>query len=225
MTMQQTKNDANEGYFVEPASHAAGTTYGAPSVEGMRVRLNSSFNISSYSAINQAILTAFKDYGMIVADNGGYFFIQGATDSRWNDSDLANLGGIPSSDFTVVQMTPSYPGYDSATAPTGSAPTISSFTASSTNVTSGSAVTFDFSVSGDSYDYIDMIGPVRLSSGSGNVTINPTATQTYTLYSVNQYGDNCGGSGCGVTVSTPITVVVSGSTVAAPTITPGGRHV
>jgi len=220
MTMQQTKNDANEGYFVEPASHAAGTTYGAPSVEGMRVRLNSTFNISGYSAINQAILTAFQQYGMIVADNGGYFFIQGATDSRWNDSDLANLGGIPSSDFTVVQMTPAYPGYDSVTAPTGSAPTISSFTASSTNITSGSPVTFDFSVSGDSYDYIDMIGPVRLSSGSGNVTINPTTTQTYTLYSVNQYGNNCGGSGCGVTVSTPITVVVSGSTLAAPVFSP-----
>jgi hypothetical protein len=220
MTMQQTKNDANEGYFVEPASHAAGTTYGAPSVEGMRVRLKSTFNISGYSAINQAILTAFQQYGMIVADNGGYFFIQGATDSRWNDSDLGSLGGIPSSDFDVIQTTPSYPGYDSVTAPTGSAPTISSFTASTTSITSGSAVTFDFSVSGDSYDYIDMIGPVRLSSGSGNVTINPTATQTYTLYSVNQYGNNGAGAGYGVTVSTPITVVVSGSTVVPPTFTP-----
>ena len=223
MTMQQTKNDANGGYFVEPASHAAGTTYGAPSVEGMRVRLNSSFNISGYSAINQAILTAFQQYGMIVADNGGYFFIQGATDSRWNDSDLSALAGIPSSDFDVIQMTPSYPGYDSATAPTGSAPVISSFTSTATSISSGSSVTFNFSVSGDSYDYIDMIGPVRLTSGSGSVTINPTVTQTYTLYSVNQYGNNCGGSGCGVTVSTPITVKVTGSTLAAPVFTSGGR--
>jgi hypothetical protein len=220
MTMQQTKNDANGGYFVEPASHAAGTTYGAPSVEGMRVRLASSFNISGYSAINQAILTAFQQYGMIVADNGGYFYIQGATDSRWNDSDLSALAGIPSSDFTVVQMTPSYPGWDSVTAPTGSAPTISSFTASPTSVSSGTPVTFDFSVSGDSYDYIDMIGPVRLTSGSGSVTIKPTATQTYTLYSVNQYGNNGTGAGNGVTVSTPITVTVTGSVVAPPTFTP-----
>ncbi len=220
MTMQQTKNDANQGYFVEPASHAAGTTYGAPSVEGMRVRLKSSFNISGYSAINQAILTAFQQYGMIVADNGGYFFIQGATDSRWNDSDLSALAGIPSSDFDVIQMTPSYPGYDSATAPTGSAPVISSFTSTATSISSGSSVTFNFSVSGDSYDYIDMIGPVRLTSGSGSVTINPTVTQTYTLYSVNQYGNNCGGSGCGVTVSTPITVKVTGSTLAAPVFSP-----
>jgi hypothetical protein len=220
MTMQQTKNDANGGYFVEPASHAAGTTYGAPTPEGMRVRLNSTFNISGYSAINQAILTAFQQYGMIVADNGGYFYIQGATDSRWDDSDLANLGGIPSSDFTVVQMTPTYPGYDSVTAPTGSAPTISSFTASTTSITSGSPVTFDFTVSGDSYNYIDMIGPVRVTSGSGTVTINPTVTQTYTLYSVNQYGNNGYGAGNGVTVSTPTTVVVSGSTLSAPVFSP-----
>ena len=219
-TMQQTKNDANDGYFVEPASHASGITYGAPSVEGMRVRLNSSFNISGYSAINQVILTALQQYGMIMADNGGYFYIQGANDSRWNDSDLDNLAGIPSSDFTVIQMTPEYPGYDSATAPTGTAPTISSFTASPTSVSSGSPVTFDFSVSGDSYDYIDMIGPVRLTSGSGSVTINPTATQTYTLYSVNQYGNNGAGAGNGVTVSTPITVTVTGSVVVPPTFTP-----
>jgi len=37
-TMQQTKNDANGGYFVEPASHAAGTTYGANNIMGMRIR-------------------------------------------------------------------------------------------------------------------------------------------------------------------------------------------
>jgi hypothetical protein len=219
-TMQQTKNDANSGYFVEPASHAGGTTYGAPSVEGMRVRLKASFNISGYSAINQAILKAFQQYGMIMADNGGYFFIQGATDSRWNDSDLSALAGIPSSQFDVIQTTPAYPGWDSATAPTGPAPTISSFTSTATSISSGSSVTFNFSVSGDSYDYIDMIGPVRLTSGSGSVTINPTATQTYTLYSVNQYGNNGDGAGYGVTVSTPITVVVSGSTVVPPTFTP-----
>jgi hypothetical protein len=203
---------------VEPASHAAGTVYGAPVVEGMRIRLNSTFDISGYSAIDQAILTAFQQYGMIMADNGGYLYIQGATDSRWDDSDLESLAGIPSSDFTVIQMTPEYPGYDSVTAPTGSAPVISGFTVSDQTVSAGTPVTFTYSVSGDSYDYIDMIGPVK--AGGGSVTISPTATQTYTLYSVNQYGDNGAGEGYGVTTSTPITVVVPGSTVVAPTFTP-----
>ena len=216
-TMQTTKYDANDGYFVEPASHAAGQYYGAPSVMGMRVRLSPTFNISGYSAINQAILTAMQLYGMIVADNGGYFYIQGSLDSRWNDSDLANLGGIPSSDFSIIQMTPAYPGWDSVTAPTGDAPVIDSFSASPTTVSSGAAVTFTYSLTGDSYDYIDMIGPIR--AGSGTVTINPTATQTYTLYSMNQYGNNRA-NGNGVAVSTPITVVVTGSVVVPPTFTP-----
>ena len=92
-------------------------------------------------------------------------------------------------------MTPAYPGWDSVTAPTGAQPVINSFTASPQTVSAGTPVTFNFSVSGDSYDYIDMIGPVRLTQNgggpgvnTGSVTIYPTATQTYTLYSVNQYG-------------------------------------
>ena len=219
-TMQQSKQDANNGYFVEPASHAGGTSWGAPTVEGMRLRLKSTFNISGFSAINQAILTALQQYGMIMADNGGYLFLQGATDSRWNDGDLVAMAGIPSSDFDVIQMSPAYPGWDSVTAPTGPAPVISNFTASANTVSAGTPVTFTYSVSGDSYDYIDMIGPVRLTSGSGSVTVAPTATQTYTLYSVNQYGNNNSGDGYGIVQSTPITIVVPGSTVVPPTFTP-----
>ena len=211
-TLQHTKNDANDGYFVTPASHAAGTEWGVSNVMGMRIRLKASFDISGYSAANQVILTAMKQYGMILADNGGNFFIQGTDDPRWDDNDLANLGGIASSNFDVVQMTPDYPGYDSAKAPTGSAPTINSFTASASTVASGSPVTFTYSASGDSYDFIDMIGPVV--AGSGSVTVNPTATQTYTLNSTNAYGR---------TTSEPLTVTVSGSATSAaamPTFSP-----
>jgi hypothetical protein len=211
-TMEHTKNDANGGYFVDPATHAAGTDWGVSNVMGMRIRLKASFDISGYSATNQVILTALKQYGMILADNGGYFYIQGATDPRWNDTDLTNLNSIASSNFEVVQMTPEFPGWDSATAPTGALPVINSFTASAPSVSSGSPVTFSYNVSGDSYDYIDMIGPVRLTSGSGSVTISPAATQQYTLYSTNAYGQ---------TASTPVIVTVPGSVVVPPTFTPG----
>ena len=88
--------------------------------------------------------------------------MQGATDSRWNDSDLVNLAGIPSSDFTVVQMTPAYPGYDSVTAPTGNRANDQQLYRFGIQRIVRDPVTFNFSVSGDSYDYIDMIGPVRL---------------------------------------------------------------
>lgn len=183
-TMQQTKNDANNGYFVYPASHAAGTVYGVSNVMGMRVRLKASFDISGFSPTNQVILTAMKKYGMILADNGGYFYFQGVPDPRWNDDDLVKLDAIGSENFEVVQMTPAFPGYDSATAPTGAAPIISSFTASSTSVTSGTAVTLSWSTANDSYDFIDKVGGVS----GGSVTVKPTATTAYTLNATNQYG-------------------------------------
>jgi hypothetical protein len=183
-TMQVTKNDANDGYFVEPASHAAGVYWGVSNVMGMRVRLNAAFDISGYSATNQVILTAMKKYGMILADNGGYFFFQGVADARWDDDDLLNLDAIQSSNFEVVQMTPAWPGWDSATAPTGPPPTINSFTASASTVAAGTPVTLTWDTSNDSYDFIDELGGVR----GGSVTTAPTATTTYTLNATNQYG-------------------------------------
>jgi hypothetical protein len=183
-TMQHTKNDANNGYFVAPATHAAGTTWGVSNVMGMRIRLKASFDISGYSTTNQIILTAMKKYGMILADNGGYFFFQAAPDARWNDADLTLLDQIQSSNFEVVQMTPAFPGWDSASAPTGAAPTISSFTASSTSIPAGTSVTLNWSTTNDSYDFIDKLGGIHGNS----VTITPTATTTYTLNATNQYG-------------------------------------
>jgi fibronectin type 3 domain-containing protein len=183
-TMQHTKNDANDGYFVEPATHAAGTDWGVSNVMGMRIRLKASFDISGYSAANQVILTAMKQYGMILADNGGYFYFQGVPDPRWNDDDLENLDSIQSSNFEVVQMTPAFPGWDANTAPTGAPPTINSFTASPSTVAAGTPVTLEWSTSNDSYDYIDVIGGVH----GGSVTTTPAATTTYTLNATNQYG-------------------------------------
>jgi hypothetical protein len=162
----------------------------------MRIRLKAGFDISSYSAANQVILTAMKKYGMILADNGGYFYFQGAPDPRWNDSDLENLDAIQSSNFEVVQMTPTYPGYDENTVPTGPPPTIQSFTASATSVAAGTPVTFKWTTSNDSYDFIDNAGPGR----NGTLTFTPTVTSTYTLYSTNYYG---------VSTQGPLTVTVT----------------
>jgi len=94
------------------------------------------------------------------------------------------LDAIPSSVFEVVQMTPVYPGYDSATAPTGQPPVIGSFTASATSVSAGTPVTLTWSTSNDSYDFIDKLGGVR----GGSVVTAPAETTTYTLNATNQYG-------------------------------------
>jgi Putative Ig domain len=181
VTLAQTKSDANGGYFVAPATHAAGNNSSTDNIMGMRLRLKASFDISGFSAANQVILTAMKNYGLIVADNGSNMFFQGSPDARWDDNDLDALKAIDASEFDVVQMGTVY---DDSTAPTGAVPTISSFTASQTTVTAGTAVTLSWTVSNDSYDYIDVVGPVR----GGSQTVSPTATTIYTLNATNQYG-------------------------------------
>jgi hypothetical protein len=91
--------------YVAPARHWASTntSVNRPPM-GMRVRLKASVDISGYSPAIQVILRALKRYGMIVADNGSNWYISGAPDSRWNDSELNTLKNIKGSDFEVVRM-------------------------------------------------------------------------------------------------------------------------
>jgi hypothetical protein len=51
-------------------------------------------------------------------------------------------------------------------------------------ITAGTPVILSWTVSNDSYDYIDAVGPVR----AGTQTVTPGATTIYTLNSTNQYG-------------------------------------
>jgi hypothetical protein len=184
-TLPDSLGGANGGYFVPPASHAAANSTTVHAVMGMRIRLKASYVISGFSATNQVILKAMQQYGMILADNGSSIFFQGAPDSRWDDNDLNNLKLVPGSAFEVVKMTnPSYPGWDANSAPTGSLPTINSFTATPSNVTAGTPVTLSWTTTSDSYDYIDLLGGVH----GGSITITPAASTTYHLTATNQYG-------------------------------------
>ena len=70
----------------------------------MRVRLPASYDIRSYSAPVQVLLTALKTYGLILADIGSSWYVSGAPDARWDDSDMSNIGKVLGSDFEVVQM-------------------------------------------------------------------------------------------------------------------------
>ncbi|MCG3126599.1 MAG: hypothetical protein CHACPFDD_01450 [Phycisphaerae bacterium] len=89
--------------FIPPATHYASSLTDAnlPPM-GLRVRLRAGFDISSFSATNRAILTALKNYGMFVADNGGDWFISGAPDMRWDDDDLHELSQVTGADFEAV---------------------------------------------------------------------------------------------------------------------------
>jgi hypothetical protein len=89
-----------------PARHDAGssTSASAPPM-GLRLRLKASVDISSYGPQSRVILTALKQYGMILADNGSGYYVSGTSDSHWNDDELHGLGGIKGSMFEVVDTT------------------------------------------------------------------------------------------------------------------------
>ena len=169
--------------FVPPASHWASTTSNANAAPmGMRLRLKASFNISGYSAANQVILTALQQYGMIMTDNGSNMYISGAPDDRWDNDDLHNLDQVTAADFEVVQMNPIY---TQSNLPTGSAPVIASFTASSATVSAGANVTLSWSATGASYfDVTPQVGAIRGNS----VVVSPSQTTTYTLNATNEFG-------------------------------------
>src|SRR5450432_823734 len=91
--------------FVWPARHLASSLTGTqyPPM-GARFRLRAGFDISGYSVANQVILRALKKYGMMLADNGSAWYLSGAPDSRWDNTDLHNLGLIKGSDFEAVDV-------------------------------------------------------------------------------------------------------------------------
>jgi len=169
--------------FVPPASHwAANSTNANAAPMGMRLRLKSSFNISGFSTANQVILKALQQYGAIMADNGSNMFISGAPDDRWNNDDLHDLDQVTAADFEVVKMGTVY---TQSNLPTGSAPTITSFTASTSTVSAGTAVTLNWNVSGASYFIVTpQIGAIRRNS----VVVTPAQTTTYTLDATNEFG-------------------------------------
>jgi len=93
--------------YIHPATHyaSADTNANAPPM-GLRLRLKADYDISGFTGASRTILVALKKYGMLVADNGGDWFISGATDPRWNDEDLEQLKTVPGSAFEAVESGP-----------------------------------------------------------------------------------------------------------------------
>ncbi|MEZ5353359.1 MAG: hypothetical protein R2762_12040 [Bryobacteraceae bacterium] len=91
--------------FVWPARHFASTRTGPefPAM-GQRFRLRANFDISGFHPENQVLLRAFKKYGLILADNGGDWFVSGVPDERWNNDRLRELQRIAGSNFEAVDV-------------------------------------------------------------------------------------------------------------------------
>jgi hypothetical protein len=185
--------------FVLPATHytTSGAGTGWPPM-GMRGRLKAGFDTTgggTFSTATQSILKAMQKYGFIMADNGGGgsgWMITGVPDSRWDDTTLHNeLAGVKLNNFEIITnnsngapMT-SYGPDGTNSVPTGSAPTISSFTVSLSSIAAGQSTTLSWNAAGGSYSVISPdVGPVRGNS----VTVAPRATTIYTLGVTNSFG-------------------------------------
>jgi hypothetical protein len=89
--------------YISPARHEAGDTrsHDVPPM-GARFRLKASFSLKHYHGAALVVLRCLKKYGMFVADNGGNWFISGATYRGWNDNNLNELKRVPGSAFEAV---------------------------------------------------------------------------------------------------------------------------
>jgi hypothetical protein len=93
--------------YVAPASHFASPhkDENLPPM-GMRVRLKASFDTTKFTGAARVILEGLKTHGMILADNGGDWFISGAPDDRWNHEELLPIRKVKGKDLEVVKMGP-----------------------------------------------------------------------------------------------------------------------
>jgi hypothetical protein len=97
-TVQRTQRQ-----YIWPARHFA-STITDPNVPpmGARFRLKSSFDITPYAPQVRVILTALKQYGMFIADNGSNWFLSGAPNAGWDDNALSSLRNVLGSNFEAV---------------------------------------------------------------------------------------------------------------------------
>jgi hypothetical protein len=69
---------------------------------GLRVRLKASVDISGLSPAARTIAQALKTFCMILADNGSPWYVSGASDPRFDDDVLHELGAITGGDLEAV---------------------------------------------------------------------------------------------------------------------------
>jgi len=88
--------------YIHPATHAAGSDDPMAPPMGLRLRMKSDFDCSTYSTEIRVLCATFKTYGLIVADNGSSWFVSGAPDPRWDDDALRDIRNIPGNAFEAV---------------------------------------------------------------------------------------------------------------------------
>jgi len=167
--------------YVLPATHwaSSNTSLSAPPM-GMRLRLKAGKDISGFSPQAKVILTALKKYGLIVADNGGAWFMSGCPDPGWDNDDLHTLLTVTGADLEVVQM-----GTVFTAVPAGPAPAIQTFAPNAATIAAGGTATLSWTAT-DATRYVVTPGPGFVRGTS--VDVKPAVTTVYTLLAEGPYG-------------------------------------
>jgi len=98
--------DITRQSYVWPARHESGSTTDADAPPmGLRLRMKAGYDISGFTPRVRTIFAALKKYGMMVADNGTDWYLNGIPDGRWDDDELVSqLSQVPGSAFEVVNV-------------------------------------------------------------------------------------------------------------------------
>jgi hypothetical protein len=104
--LRMTVGATQRGY-IHPATHFASSS-SDPSLPpmGLRLRLSAAYSLAGFHGQALVILRALERYGAIVADNGTSWYLTGAPDPRWNDTDLDQLKRVPGAAFEAVASGP-----------------------------------------------------------------------------------------------------------------------
>ena len=130
--------DSN-GLILQPGSAGGSApsscSWSGPNGEIYRLKASVATPSCATSSPQSAIIIqGFRDYGIILADNGGTGFIVGTPDVRWNDNDLACLFSLTISDFEPVNVSSVIKTLDGSNLPTVSYQTTTSTPSTITSV-------------------------------------------------------------------------------------------
>lgn len=92
-------------HYLWPARHFASrhNNVNLPPM-GMWLRLKANTDLSNFSPQAKVIATTLKNYGMILADNGGPLFLSGVPNENWDKWQLRELRALTSNDFEVIDV-------------------------------------------------------------------------------------------------------------------------
>ena len=91
--------------LISQSSPPASCTWSAPAGEIYRLKASvATPTCASTSPQSAIIITALRNYGIILADNGSSGGLIGTPDTRWNDTDLSCLRSLTLADFEPVNV-------------------------------------------------------------------------------------------------------------------------